>query len=546
MKIPKLIFSSLSSFERKLFTALFVLFLIAVASRGVIAINKNSDFVPVRGGYYKEGIVGQPTAINPVISDKSVDQALSSLVYADIKDLKSNIEVKNGAKTYILKLKEDLKWSDNKPLTSDDIIFTIKTIQNPEIQSPYYKTWKGIVIERISELQIKFTLPGPYVYFEDNINKLPVIPKHIFGEIPASNIRLSSYNLEPVSSGPYVFKNFSKKRNGFITEYHFKINNKFAGDKPYIKDFYFRFYNNNAELLSDFKTRKIDGFSISGLPDKRVKNLPKAVIENVSIPRYYAIFFNPKSTSILKNDEFRKALSISIDRKKLANEVLSNETKALNNLSDLVEENSVLPPNKNKAEEIISDIKNDQEGDLTFEIIVPEVDFIKETAEFIKQEWESVGIDNVQIVSLKNNDFHDAVIRERNYEAVVFGNVLKNSLDLFPFWHSSERFYPGFNLSFYSNDKVDTILENIRQTKDEEKRKKEFLEASEIIHDDYPAVFLYSLPYTYAHHERLYGFDLSNDISSASDRFENVNEWYVTRARVIKEDNTVTTSTSAN
>ncbi|HMB17335.1 MAG TPA: ABC transporter substrate-binding protein [Candidatus Paceibacterota bacterium] len=544
MKIPKLIFSSLSNFERKLFIALFVLFLIAVASRGVIAINKNSNFVPVKGGYYKEGVVGQPTALNPIISDKSVDQALGSLVYATIEDLKSNIEVKNGAKTYILKLKEDLKWSDDKPLTSDDVVFTIKTIQNPEIQSPYYKTWKGVVIERISELQIKFTLPGPYVYFENNINDLPVIPKHIFGEIPASNIRLSSYNLEPISSGPYVFKDFSKKRNGFITEYHFKTNNKFAGEKPYIKDFYFRFYKNDAELLSDFKTRKIDGFSLSGLPDERVKKLPKAVIEHVSIPRYYATFFNPKSTSILKNDEFRKALSVSIDRKELANEILSNDTKALNSLADLIKENPVLPPNKKEAKKIISEVKEDHEKELTFEIIVPEVDFIKETAEFIKEDWESIGIDNVQVVSLKSNDFHDAVIRERNYEAVIFGNVLKNSLDLFPFWHSSERFYPGFNLSFYSNDKVDTILENIRQTEDEEKRKQEFLKASKIIHDDYPAVFLYSLPYTYVHHERLYGFEVSSDISSASDRFESINKWYVSRARVIKEDNTNTASTA--
>ena len=93
------------------------------------------------------------------------------------------------------KLRGGLIWDDGRPLTSDDVLFTMRTIQNLETNSPIYKNWQGVLVERISELQIKFTLPAPYVFFENNLSRLPIIPKHIFGTIPISNLRLSSYNL---------------------------------------------------------------------------------------------------------------------------------------------------------------------------------------------------------------------------------------------------------------------------------------------------------------------------------------------------------------
>ncbi len=543
MRIAKLIFSSLTGKERRIFVFIFALFLVALATKATVVIANNSQYVPVEGGYYREGVIGQPTAINPVISDNPIDQDLSTLVYADLKDLSESISIKEEGKAYLVKLKEGLKWDNGSPLTSDDVLFTIKTIQNPEIQSPFYKTWKGVITERISELQIKFTLPGPFVFFEENLNDLPVIPKHIFGDIPASNIRLSSYNLEPVSSGPYSFENLSKKRNGFITEYRFKANKHFAGDKPYIKEIYFQFYEDQADLLSDFKTRNVDGFGTAGLPDERVYKLAKAEIEKISTPLYYSVFFNPKATSILNREDFRNALSMAVDRKKLAQEILRGEAVPFDSLSDLIENESTIAPRKEEAREIISEIKEDKEEDIIVEIVIPEVKFIEKTAEFIEKEWEDVGVDDVKIVALTNEDFIRAVIRERNYEAVIFGNVLEHHLDLFPFWHSSERFFPGLNLAFYSNDSVDTALENIRQAETREERETEFKKAVGTIEDNSPAAFLFTLPYTYIHHNRLYGFQTPNRFVSPSDRLEMINKWYVNRARVIKNGEVEATST---
>ena len=129
-----------------------------------IAISDRSIVIPVAGGTYVEGAIGQPSVVNPVISQNPVDQDLAALLYAPLPDLAASIAMGDGGQSYTVKLKEDLLWSDGTPLTSDDIVFTVATIQDPDAHSPLARSFQGILVERESELQVKFTLPAPYVF----------------------------------------------------------------------------------------------------------------------------------------------------------------------------------------------------------------------------------------------------------------------------------------------------------------------------------------------------------------------------------------------
>lgn len=531
MIVLRAVFYAFSRRERILFLFSVIVFFASTLTRGVLVIGERSQFVPVEGGEYSEGVVGQPTAINPIISGNQIDQDISSLIYSPLGALIEGINVEGEGKSYAVKLKENLVWDDGAPLTSDDVIFTVRTIQNPEIRSPLAKNWQGVMMERISELQLKFSLPAPYVFFRENINRLPVLPRHIFGSVPPSNIRLSSFNLEPVGSGPYKFVSFKRRKDGFITEYHLKANKKYVGDRLYIQDFYFKFYEDKDDLISAFRAREVDGFGILNLPPESVYSLPHSVVKKISMPRYYAVFFNPKATSLLQKQDFRKALSLAIDKEKMVENVLAGEASVIE--GPVVGEPSVYNgPDKEFASGTINDLK--EEESVVIKLIIPEVDFIEKTAEFVKKEWESVGVDEVSIVMLGPDDFFNTVIRQRNYEAVIFGNLLENPLDLFPFWHSSERFYPGLNLSIYSNKEVDRALEKIRQTDDNKERMQEFKKAVELIKSDNPAVFLFTLPYTYVYNNRLKGFSVKDYLVMPSDRFSKMAEWYVKEVRVFK------------
>lgn len=529
----KKVFGAFQPRERRLFLAAAALFVIAAVSRTVVAVAENSVFVPVAGGTYREGVVGQPIFVNPVISANQPDQDIAALVYSRLNQLMENYEIQDDGRTYVVSLKQDLTWSDGQPLTSDDVIFTIKLIQGPETQSPLFTSWQGVAAERVSEIKVRFSLPAPYAFFLEHFARLPVIPAHIFGQVPVPNIKLSNYNLEPVASGSYRFVSFAKRDDGFITEYRLTANENFAGPRPYIENFVFKFYENEDELLEAFRFRRIDGFGslkplvFNGLIPKQ------AVIEKVPVPRYYALFFNPNINPILKDKNFRVALTEAIDKERLVESVFEPDAGAIVTDGPLAQPRQGQPPfafNQENAREKLADVKRDN---LELTIILPTIDFLRKTAAAVQEAWQAVGVPRVNVIELPPNEIVNEVIRSRNYEILLFGQVPEKPEDLFPFWHSSQRFNPGLNLALYNNPDVDKLTERIRQELQNELRPAEVATAEEMIIGDAPAIFLYSLPYLYIHHEDLKGFS-GKAIVNPADRFNNIAEWHVISARIIE------------
>jgi len=525
----KLIFNNFSRGERIVFfLALFVL-VVSFSVRSAIAFNEHSDFRPVPGGFYREGLVGQPQAINPIISLNPADLDISALIYSNLFELLSDYALSENGKVYVLKLKEGLKWSDGESLTSDDVLFTLKLIQDPETRSPLSKSWQGVVPERISELQLRLTLPAPYSFFENNLKRLPIIPKHIFSAIPTSNLKLSSYNLEPVGSGPYRFKAITKRKDGFVTEYRLVPNEYYYGEKPLIKNFYFKFYEDEKILEEALLLRKIDGFgSLVPINIDKYANT-NFIIHKIKMFRYYAIFINANINPILKKKEVRQALDLAIDKEKIVKEIFGENGKAIN--IPTPDDNLGARYSPEEARGTLANFK------LTLNLVVPEIDFLVRTAELIKDYWLQAGVEKVNIIVLTPDDLVTNVIKPRNYELLLFGNVLENVPDLFPFWHSSQRFYPGLNLALYANNRADVLLEKVRETTNPAEHQAFLDELFNIIKNDAPAVFLYTLPYTYLHTKKLVGFawNDSNDLIGApSQRFKNVNQWSIAKIRVIK------------
>ncbi len=533
MTVIKLFFDALTKKERLVFIIAGAVLILTSATRFALAFNESSEWVPVRGGSYREGVVGQPVAVNPIISENQADQDISRLIYISLYDITESFDVENEGRTYVLKLKEGLLWSNGRALTSDDVIFTIETVQDPDARSPYATSWEGVVAERLSEVRVSLALPAPYAYFTENLKNLFIIPVHIFGSIPAANLRLSAYNLEPISSGPYKFNSFTKRKDGFISEYALETNENYYGEKPFIKEFYFVFYENQEALLKDFKLRRVDG--MGSLTPVSPESLPSgASISLVPMPSYYAIFFNENLKPILKDDDFREALDIGLNKRRIIEEVLKNGAETVNGPLGRFGDAPETPYNPEGAKKYIDSLE-DENIELT--IITPDIEFLRKTAEMIRDEWVSIGIDKVNVITPPPSEFIEGVVKTSNYEMILFGNVLEHPLDLFPFWHSSKRFSPGLNLSLYKNAKVDTLIEKVRQAEDEGERKELAANAEEIIVSERPAIFLYSIPYTYVHDSDLKGFGFSDDsgfVAAPSDRFKNVSGWHVSEVRVIR------------
>ncbi|HEY4475759.1 MAG TPA: peptide ABC transporter substrate-binding protein [Candidatus Paceibacterota bacterium] len=546
------IFDAFTKSEREIFQGAAIVLAISALLNGVNVFYQETKLAPVKGGAYTEGLVGQPTAINPFFSSNGeVDRDLIELVFSDLAELASSIKPSGDRKTWNIELKTGTAWSDGAPLTADDVIFTIETVKNPEARSPAFQTWQNVAAEKINEREVRFTLKTPYAFFLESLKNFKIIPEHIFGAIPAANLRISDYNFEPVGSGPYSFVSYEKRRDGFITQYTFAANQFFAGSKPLINELRFEFFPNYDEVVAAFNKKEIDGFG--GLPPNLIDKIKiNHELKEIGIPRYYAIFFNQSIKPALKNKEIRRALGLAVNRGKIISEVFFEKAIPITGpIYPGIE--GYLAPGENASQNFSPDSANEildsggwlPEADgirakkigsentrLEFEIIVPQIDFLVKAAEIIKEDWLKIGI-ALKLNVLSPSEIGNDIIRTRNYEMVLFGNILKSTPDIFSFWHSSERFFPGLNLALYENKTVDELLESVRKNFSEASRIKELRRIQLNIAEDLPALFLFSPNYIYVSPKDLGGFN-AKSLGTPSNRFDEINKWFLKTARVFK------------
>ncbi len=495
-----------------LYGALAVFVVSGTILAGVIFVQKTVE-IPVPGGEWREGVVGQPIFVNPVVSGNDADRDISKLVFANLGTL-AEIRQENNAKEWVVRLKEDLKWQDKTKITSDDIIFTIETILNPDSHSPLYQSFEGAVVSRVSELETRFTLPAPYVFFETTLKNLEPIPKHIFGNIPALNFRLSNYVLEPIASGPYVFDSYKKNKNGFIEEYRLKVNPDYS-PKPYISRFVFKFFTSEAEAIAAYNAGTIDGLTVSD-PENLDQIRVRHSVERLAAPRYYAVFINQSLASSLKDLKARAALDQAIDKQALVENIFKGFAVPIKGPTKDAEPTEV--------EGLIP------EGS-TFNLTIADIPVLRKTAEAIKADWQKIGVET-NIVPLSITEISES-IRKRDYQMILFGNILNNPEDFYSFWHSSKRFYPGLNLALYQNSRVDSLIERIRAEVDPGQRLVDVARLGDLIASDFPAIFLYSPDYLYIASPKLKGFE-SASVITPTDRLENIETWYIKTTRQLK------------
>jgi len=543
----KKIFLAFSRAERAIFV--FAALLVVLCSSTLFAfwIQKSTKIVPTSGGELTEGIVGQPTHLNPIIATSETDKAIIRLVFNNLTDLAEKIEASKDGRTWKVRLKEKLVWQDGEKLTSDDVIFTVQKIQDPESQSPFSSAWQGVLATRLSELELQFVLANPYAFFSYNLDGLFVVPKHLLDDVAPANWRLSEYNLKPVGSGPYAFDSYKARPDGFIEIYRLKTNQRYAADHPFIETMNFQFYSDATELIKGFNLGQID--TIAGLNADDMKEIKRPNKSfSFRLPRYYAVFLNQSKNLALKERDVRMALALAIDKPQLATEILggrgvavdgpippgANYSNTEDSASSLELANQTLERAgwKLNAEGFREKTLKNSTIPLEINLVVPQITFLVKTANMLRSSWEKIGF-KVNIISQSPDEVANNIIKNRDYEALLFGNILSRSSDLFSFWHSSERFYPGLNLSLYSNKKVDSLIAASRQNLDAEERRKQFDDLQATIANDYPAIFLYSPDYLYLAAKNLNGPE-PGLLAEPADRLKNANHWYLKTARVFK------------
>lgn len=513
--------------------------------------------VPNYGGEYTEGMAAQPRYLNPLLSQTSeADADLVELLYcglfgydADgklVNRLAESSAVSEDGKTYTIALKQGVQWHDGQEVTADDVLFTIRAIQDPAYKSPLRSNWLSVDVVAVDRYTLSFTLKKVYFGFLENLT-VGILPKHIWEGIVPENFLLADYNLAPIGCGPFRFSSAEKDSSGNMRAIELHSFKEYYTGEPYISKVTFRFYPDEVSLLDAYKRKEILGIDtvtpemLSQLVERKSTHLYE-----IAIPRIFAVFFNVTKNAALAQDEVRQALSLATDRELIIREVLKEKgqpayTSFLPFMTGYVSNASFPTYDKDKAETLL-DAAGWKRGDdgvrikggarLAFTLTTPDWPELVQTADLIKTEWQSVGVEiNVNVLGAA--DLQQDIIRPREYEALLFGEAAMLDSDPYSFWHSSNKHDPGLNLALFDNKNADDVLSSLREEMDPVKRDDEYRTFQGILLQENPAVFLYSPTYLYVVSNVVKGVDIRSADTPAS-RLSNMKDWYIKTKRIRK------------
>ncbi len=522
-----------------------------------------SVHVPSRGGAIVEGLVGPARFINPVLATSAADNDLTALTYSGLlrtlpeggltPDLAESYTISEDGTTYTFQLRSGATFHDGNPLTSADVLYTIKQIQNPDVKSPHRADWDGVAVATPDDRTVIFTLPHAYAPFIENCT-LGILPEHLWKETTPEDFPFNPLNTHPVGSGPYRIAQVEEDSTGSAIRFDLEPFSNFMLGRPHISVFSMHIYASEDAVVEAFNTHDID--AVSGISSEQFAQLKRAdaTVMRSTLPRIFAVFLNQNQAPIFADASVRNALDIALDKDRLVQVTLGGFATPLSSpiptmnsgiVADTIGTSSPVSTaytlaSVDAARDALTRSGwqwNDTEGVwkkdsrvLEFTLATTDTPELVATGNAVITAWRQAGVKvTLKVYSLA--ELNTTVIRPRAYDAILFGEAVGREPDLYAFWHSSQRNDPGLNLSLYTNAKADTLLSQARATTKRQDRDKLYTEFAELIRKDQPAIFLYAPDFLYVFPNNVTGVKIGS-LSTPAERYQNVYRWYTDTERV--------------
>lgn len=506
---------------------------------------------PLPGGVYTEGILGDFDNANPIYASGSVDNAVSSLIFAGllsynnqnqlVGDLASSWNSNSLGNVWTVTLKPNLTWQDGQPLTAADVVFTYQTIQNPDSLSPLNQEWQSVVVKEINPLTVSFTLSNPLASFPYSLTT-GIIPEHILENIPPADLRTAGFNTGPIGAGPFEWKDLTvaggtpatrQEQIALIPFSHFN------GGAPKLNQFVIRAFHDSSFLVSSFQAGDIN--SLAGLDSvpAQLKGDKDLNVYNIPLTAANMVFFRTDD-GVLSSAVVRGALVQGINVDKLINGLgypaIPVREPLLDNQLGYNPAYTQLPYNPTAADSALlsagwilgqNGFRYKGSQQLTFNLYALDNSDDIYATNSLSSQWKAIGV-NAQVILQDNSDFENTVAFHE-YDALLYGISIGVDPDVFVYWDSSEADINSpfhSNYSEYSSSTADASLEAGRTRLDPQLRAVKYEPFLSVWQQDAPALGLYQPRFLYITNEPVYGLT-SGSINSASDRFDNVQNWEV-------------------
>ena len=399
-----------------------------------------------------------------------------------------------------LTLRKDAVFHDGRPITSEDLKFSIETIRDNHPFKSMYAPVNAVTISDAQTAVVRLAEPHPALLLAMSTSLTPIIPKHIFGD--GADPKVHPRNANPVGSGPFRLVEF-KPGEHIVME---RFDRFFLKDFPRLDRLIVKEYKDTASLLLAFERGEIDVHPALADPRdlERAKKIPGVQLVTGAQPAIGPLLwlaFNTKSPK-LADKRVRQAISFAIDRKFIVGTLFGGLHKVATGpiASGSPFYTSEVEPyalNLAKATQLLdaAGLKPGAGGvRMSIEIdILPGLNDVKTMGEYLKPALSKIGID---VVLRTSPDFPTWARRvaSQQFEA-TFDSVWNWGdpvIGVHRTWASS-NIKPGViwsNTQSYSNPRVDQLLESAAKEMDLAKRKPMYKEMQKIVVDDCPVAFL--------------------------------------------------------
>ncbi|MBJ6361802.1 ABC transporter substrate-binding protein [Paenibacillus sp. GCM10012307] len=490
------------------------------------------------------GIVNAPITLNQINNqgDSASDNVLALLndSLLDINEkfeflpkLAQSVETKDS-QTFVIKLDPAAKWNDNEPFTTADVAFTLQLALHPKVESNFRLNFieglndTGKLDEGTAEIsglhiiddhtfEVKTKTPiDPLIFKERFGTKVFFLPKHVLKDINPEQLATHPYFQKPeVTIGAFKFASFAKGQYAEVVKNPNYYRSVAKLDKIFIKVL------PATNLVAQLQTGEIHMNSIPvGLIPitdyEKVKSFSNIELTsgNPSVPP--ELFFNVEKIS---DPKVRQAIAYALNRGLIVEQLLKGQGEVIHGgipsyhpYFNREIKNYAYDPDK--AKQLLQEAKWDNGKPITF--LVPVGNKIREqAADILVQNLKDVGLK----IDVQKFDFATLIqkVRQGEYDLTIFTRDLYiEPSSYFTLFKSSN---PG-NFLKYKNQQVDELIAQGETEADPAKRHDIYNRLQEILHQDLPALAVYS-------EKRLLAVSKKVAVGKPLDlgTYNNVNEW---------------------
>ena len=469
--------------------------------------------------------------INPILSKNKYVQNISKLIYEPLISINSNYELegklasewaKTSETTYVIKLKENVTWSNGEKFTAQDVLYTIDKLKELNAESIYvYNVQYIIQVDIVDTYTIKISLSREVPFFEYNLN-FPIMSKNYYGE---ENFKNSEKTRKPIGTGKYIINSIESTQILLTKNQNYWNKENENSNLETIK---INLYSSVGEMYNDFKLGKIDLINTTNINiEEYIGTIGYNKVEATGREHDYLVL-NTQS-KVLSNIEVRQAILNAIDKKA----IIGNVYKGKYNEADfplpytswLYQGNKSNLYNSQNAKQILQDngwqfkynywqkYVNYYTRKLNLNLVVNSSNQNRvKVAEIIKQQLEEIGI-KITIKYANDNQYQNYK-NNKNYDMILCGTHIGTSPDL-------TNYFADNNLANCNNEEAKTIINDLKNITDREVLKQKYKRLYEIYLSDIGYISLY-----HSYDVVAYSKSLSGSISANwFNIFYNISGW---------------------